>query len=111
MSSSQCRSTPSMSPRSNAAMASWTISTLSFDIAIAVSAGSEALATPTRAKRSPLIPRLGAEVLVLGHELACDERRPLRVGDDGHSDPGRIERRDHHLSAELPRFRGGGVGI
>src|SRR4051812_24171090 len=30
------------------------------------------------------------EVLVLGHELAGRERGALRIGDDGHPDPGRV---------------------
>ena len=49
--------------------------------------------------------RLAAEVPVLRHELARDERRALGVGDHGHPDPGGVERRDDHLAAQLGRLR------
>src|SRR6266511_3852929 len=55
--------------------------------------------------------RPAAEVLVLWHELARDERGALRVADDRHPDPGGVKRRDDHLSAELGGLRGGGVGV
>src|SRR5687767_12939117 len=50
--------------------------------------------------------RLVAEILVLWHELARDECRALWVADNGHPDPGGVERRDDHLSAELGGLRG-----
>jgi hypothetical protein len=55
--------------------------------------------------------RLVAEIPVLWYELARDEGRPLWVGDDGHPDPGGVERRDDHLSPELGGLRGRGVGV
>src|SRR5262245_43908757 len=54
---------------------------------------------------------LAAEVLVLEHELARDEGRALRVGDDGHPYPWRIERRDDDRADELGCCLGAGVRV
>jgi hypothetical protein len=60
--------------------------------------------------------RLSAQV-VARNERARAERRALRVGDDRLPDgvrrgrPGRVERRDDDLSAELGGLRGRGVGV
>ena len=56
-------------------------------------------------------PRLGRQVLVLGHELARGERRALRVGDHGHPHPGGVERRHDHLAAELRGLLRDRVGV
>src|SRR5512132_1274094 len=55
--------------------------------------------------------RPAAEVLVLEYELARDEGRTLRVGEDGYPNPRGIEWRDDHLAAELGGRLGGGVGV
>src|SRR6266540_4001588 len=44
---------------------------------------------------------LAGEIPVLGNELARDERRALRITDDGRPHPRGIERLDDHLAAEL----------
>src|SRR5207247_1310313 len=55
--------------------------------------------------------RLAAEILVLWHEPARDERRALWVPDDSHPDPGGVERRDDHLPAEIGGLRSRSVGV
>ena len=54
---------------------------------------------------------LAAEILVLRREPARGEGRALRVDQDRHPDPGRVERRDEHRSAELGGRRGRGVRV
>src|SRR5829696_8889306 len=67
--------------------------------------GGNASAAPDRRVR------LACEILILGHELAGNERRALRVADDGHPDPGGVEGRDDHRATELRGLRRRGVGV